>query len=192
MPKTELSEIRKERKEQQRRADDLFTWRVLGVMLFLGLWTFLLYRFDWPSFVYALPAGAAVIYLLAYIYPRDFTALALLVSGGALGLWLLTILYQRSGHWDVLAYILFGAAIAAAALLIWIIRKNRGVIRLGKLTVTVIPRKGRYFFLFTACIALALALTATILFGSFAALVSMIAIFCFLFIAAVYYTVKLI
>ena len=98
MPKKDLAELRKIRKERMRRADDQFTWRVLGVMVFLGIWTFLLYRFNWPVYLYALPAGAAVLYLLAYIYPRDFIVLAVFVSGGALCLWLLTLLYQGSGR----------------------------------------------------------------------------------------------
>ncbi|MCL2004357.1 MAG: hypothetical protein FWG72_10235 [Oscillospiraceae bacterium] len=192
MSKKENPELRRERLEKQRRADDLFTWRVLGVMLFLAAWTFLLYRFDLPTILYALPAGASVIYLLAYIYPRDFTALAVLVSGGVTGLWLLTMLYQRSGRWNLPAHIAFGAAIAVSVLLIRLVQKNRGTLRVGKHSFAVIPRKGRYLFLFAACGALALALAAAIIFGSSAAFISMIALFCFLFIAAVYYTVKLI
>ena len=192
MPKRDLSELRTKRKEEQRRADDRFTWRVLGVMLFLGVWTFFLYRFDWPTYLYALPSGAAVLYLLAYIYPKDFTALAVLVSGGASGLWLLTVLYPRSGRWDMLAHFLFAAAIAGAALLLWVLRKKGGVITVGNKTFGLMPRKGRYSFLFIACAALAVSLAAAILFGRSAALYAMIAMFCYLFIAAVYYTVKLI
>ncbi|MDR0325738.1 MAG: hypothetical protein LBI19_06570 [Oscillospiraceae bacterium] len=192
MPKKDVTELRQTRKEQQRRADDRFTWRVLGVMLFLGVWTFLLYRFSWPPYLYALPSGAAVLYLLSYIYPRDFTALAVFVSGGALGLWFLTVLYQRSGRWDLLAHILFAAAIAGSALLVWLLKRKGGALSLGKKTLTVIPRKGQYLFLFIACGLLAAALTAAIIFGSSAALYAMIAMFCYLFIAAVYYTVRLI
>ena len=112
MAKKNLSDFRDKRKEEQRRADDRFTWRVLGVMAFLALWTFLLYRFDWPTAFYALPAGLAILYLLSYIYPKDFIALALLVSTGAFGLWGLSFLYQRSGYWDSLAHVIFGGAIA--------------------------------------------------------------------------------
>jgi hypothetical protein len=183
---------RKNNEGRQRRADDLFTWRVLGVMAFLAAWTFFFYRFEWPSAIYALPAGLAVIYLLAYIYPRDFIALAVLICGGILGLWVLTVLYQHGGRRVTLAHIAFGAAVAVAALLVWYMWEKQGVIGFGKLKLPVMPRKGRYVFLFTACIILALALAAAIVFGRPGAIISVVALLCYLFVAAVYYTVKLI
>jgi hypothetical protein len=183
----DLTKLRKTRKEKQRRADDLFTWRVIGVMLFITLWTFLLYHFDLHAVLYAVPAGAAVIYLLAYIYPRDFTALTLIVSGGALGFWLITMQYPAV--WSAVA--LFGAVIALFSFLLWKVRKNKGILKLGKNTITIIPRRGIYHFLYIACAALALGLAATAVFGGTAALVSMIALLCYLFIAAVFYTVRL-
>ncbi|MDR0293742.1 MAG: hypothetical protein LBH95_06280 [Oscillospiraceae bacterium] len=192
MAKKDLTDLRKKRKEEQRRADDRFTWRVLGVMLFLAVWTFLLYRFNWPAHLYVIPSGAAVLYLLAYIYPKDFTALAVFVSGGAVGLWLLTLLYQRSGRWNTLAHILFAAAIALSALLFWLLKKRGGAVCLGKRTVSIIPRRGRYLFLFIACGVMAASLAISAVLGRSGALYGMIALFCYLFVAAVYYTVKLI
>ncbi|MCL1807301.1 MAG: hypothetical protein FWG31_06335 [Oscillospiraceae bacterium] len=192
MPKKDLAELRKKRKEEQRRADDRFTWRVLCVMLFLALWTFLFYRNEWHPIIFALPVGVAVLYLLAYIYPKDFIALTMLISGGAIGLWLLTLLYQRSGRWDTVAHILFAAAIILSVFLIWFLRKKGGVIAFGKQSFAVMPRKGQYLFLFIACGALTAALVCTVIWGRPAALVAIIALFCYLFIAAVFYTIKLI
>lgn len=192
MPKKNLAEMRKQRREEQRKADDRFTWRVLGVMLFLAIWTVMLYRFSLPVYLYAIPSGMAVLYLLAYIYPKDFTVLAMLVSGGAVGLWILTILYQRSGRWNTLAHILFAAAIAVSALLLWFLRKNGGNLRLGARTINIIPNKGRYRYMFIACGALAAALTVSVILGRSAAWYAMVAMFCYLFVVAVYYTVKLI
>jgi hypothetical protein len=191
MAKNKTADFKKEQRDQRRRADDLFTWRVLGVMVFLAVWTFFFYSLEWASVFYALPAGAAIIYLLAYIYPRDFTALAVLVSAGALGLWLLTDSNQFSGRRITPALLCFGAGVAAAALLVWLLRRKRGVVCIGKRSVVIIPHKGRYLFLFTACAALAFGLAASILFGDTAAFISSITMFCYLFVAAVYYTVKL-
>jgi membrane-associated HD superfamily phosphohydrolase len=192
MAKNESSYLRNKRKEERRRADDRFTWRVLSVIFFLCLWTFLLYFFNWPTILYILPAGASVLYLLAFIYPRDFTVLAVYISCGALGLWLLTLLGQRSGRWNPLAYAVFAAAIVLSALCIWRLYKRGGSITVRSKTLSIMPRKGRYVFLVIACCITALALTAAIFFGGTAASFSIIALFCYLFIAAVYYTVKLI
>jgi hypothetical protein len=192
MAKTRSGEALRKQKGQRQRADDLFTWRVLGVMGFLAVWTFFFFSFDWPAFLYALPSGLAVLYLLAYIYPRDFTALAVLVAGGVFGLWLLTMFYQSGGRRVMLGHLVFGAAAAAAALLIWAIKKKQGILGAGKLKLIIVPRKGRYIFLVIACVILVLALTAAIVFGRTAAIVSIIALLCYLFIAAVYYTVRLI
>jgi hypothetical protein len=132
-----------------------------------------------------------VLYLLAYIYPRDFTALALLLSGGVVGLWALTVFYQQGGRRVIIAHLLFGAVIAAAAAFTWYIRKKQGIINLGRIKLQIIPRRGRYIFIAAACAVLALALIAAIIFGRTAAIISIIALLCYLFVTAVYYTVKL-
>ena len=184
--------LRDKRKEEQRRADDRFTVRVLGVVLFLGLWAFLFFRFGWPTSFYAIPSGVAVIYLLAYIYPKDFTALAVLVAGGTFGLWVLSARQRPYGHLDWLALIIFGCAIAASFAVVLHLKRQNGILRIGGKAFTLIPRRGHTIFLFIACGALAAAFAASLIFGTSASSVAMIALLCYLFIAAVYYTVRLI
>jgi hypothetical protein len=191
MPPKKIREPRKSKIERQQKADDRFTWRVLGVMLFLTVWTFLLYRFNWPAYIYVIPVGVAVLYLLAYIYPRDFTVLAVFVSGGAFGLWLLTELTHRPFRLLV-AHILFGAVLAFSAFLFWLLRKNKGILSLARRKLRVIPNRARYRYLFIACAALALALAASALFGGPAAWFGLAVMFSYLFVMAVYYTVKMI
>jgi hypothetical protein len=181
------------RKETQRNADDRFTWRVLSVMVFLAAWFFLIYRFDWHAAFYALPAGLAVLYLLAFIYPKDFIALALLISGGTFGLWCLSALSAQSSPRQILpAYIIFGGAIALSFLITVLLKRKNGTVTFGRKSVTVIPRKGSYLLLFIACGALTAALVAAAVFGHTVIPISMAALFCYLFVAAVYYTVRLI
>jgi hypothetical protein len=192
MAKKELSELRNVRKEQQRRADDRFTWRVLGALLFVGLLTFLRYRFDIHIVLYTLPVGAAVLVLLFYIYPKDFNILAVFISGGAAGLWLLSILYEQTGRWNIAACAVYAAFVALSAFSLLLLRKYGGFLTIGKMTISVIPRRGKYVFLFLACAALALALACAVIFGRSAAVYAIIALFCYLFIAMVYYTVRLI
>ena len=178
------------RKETQRNADDRFTLRVLSVMVFLAAWFFLIYRFDWHTAFYALPAGLAALYLLAFIYPKDFIGLALLISGGAFGLWCLSM--QTSPRRIILAYIIFGGTIALSLLATIFLKRKNGTVSLGKKSVTVIPRKGNYLLLFIACGALTAALIAAAVFGRAAMPISIAALFSYLFVAAVYYTVRLI
>ncbi|MDR1668614.1 MAG: hypothetical protein LBR76_01475 [Oscillospiraceae bacterium] len=186
------NENRKKKIEQKRRADDRFTWRVLGVMAFIALWTILMYRLNWPSTLHVLPSGAAVLYLLAYIYPKDFTLLAVYVSGGAFGLWLLTKAALVTAQMRVTAYILFAAALVVSALFFRFLRKHRGVVRFGKRKWLLMPPKAKFRYLFIAALALTLALIVSVIFGGTAAWCSLIAMFCYLFVMAVYYTVRLI
>jgi hypothetical protein len=178
--------------EERRKADDRFTWRVLGVMVFLVVWTLLLYRFNWPTYIYALTAGGAVLYLLAYIYPKDFTLLAVYVSGGAFGLWMLTKAALVTPATRIAAYVLFVAALALSALLFWFLRGHRGTVGAGRVKLALMPPKARYRYLFVAAGMLAVSFAVSAAFGSTAAWCSMIAMFSYLFVMAVYYTVRLI
>lgn len=187
-----MNDHRKKKLEERRKADDRFTWRVLGVMFFLVVWTMLLYRFDWPTFLYVLPAGVAVLYLLAFIYPKDFTVLAVYIAGGAFGLWILTKEALISAQLRTTTYIVFAAALAVSSLLIWFLRKHKGVVSLGKLKLTLMPQKAKYRYLFIALGALTIAFIVSVIFGGTAAWFSLIAMFGYLFVMAVYYTVKLI
>ncbi len=186
------NEDRKKKIEERRKADDRFTWRVLGVLLFLVAWTLLLHRVNWPTYLYAVTAGVAVLYLLAYIYPKDFTLLSVYVSGGAFGLWMLTKTSLVTAQLRAAAYILFAAALGISALFFWFLRRHKGILRFGKFNLVLMPQKAKYRYLFIAAAALSLALIVSIVFGGTAAWCSLIAMFSYLFVMAVYYTVKLI
>ncbi|MCL2030076.1 MAG: hypothetical protein FWG93_00875 [Oscillospiraceae bacterium] len=143
-------------------------------------------------------AGLALLYLLYYIYPRAFMLLAVISSGGALGFWLMRrVLYSGSYGWvhphrvwpgrATLPVIAFALAILLTSAALLLLRARKG--RAGRLTV--LPPDTQYRGLLATCGLLAAGLLATAAFGWMAAWVAMIACFAYLFIAAIYYTSKL-
>ena len=143
-------------------------------------------------------AALALLYLLYFIYPRSFMLLAVIDSGGALGFWLMRrVLRSGSYGWiyehrvwpkrATLPVIVFSLAIVLSVAVILFLRSQKG--RIGKLTI--LPPETRYGGLLATCGLLAAGLLATVAFGWTAAWVAMIVCFAYLFIAAIYYTSKL-
>lgn len=150
----------------------------------------------WPLCVIIL--GIALLYLLYFIYPLEFSLLSVLTGGGALGFWFLRRMFQTdmygtfaSGRsWPsraTLPVVAFSIAIAGSVLLILLLRSRKG--KLGP--IRVLPLAISYMPLLGTCALLALGLIVTIIFGWMAALVLMITCLVYLFIAAIYYTSKL-
>ena len=144
------------------------------------------------SAMYVILPAAAVLYLLFYLYAREFFYLALLVSGGAAGLWVLSKAkappYPVTS--DSAAQIIFLAALAALwGFLVWL-RAGKGKLKIGRIKWTVLPPTARYRFLFIACGLLLAAFVLSLILGGAAAWYAMFGMFCYLFVMAVYYTVK--
>jgi hypothetical protein len=139
-----------------------------------------------------IPSGVAVIYLLAYIYPRDFTALAAFTSAGAYGLWLLMRFSQGNQQILMIAYILFAVALVISGLTIWLMKQKNGFVQIGEKKLVFMPPNVKYNFLVIAWAGMAVSLAAAILFGTTAAWIALIVMFGYLFVIAVYYTVKMI
>ncbi|MDR0248052.1 MAG: hypothetical protein LBI44_00080 [Oscillospiraceae bacterium] len=142
-----------------------------------------------PLYV-ALPV-MALLYLLCYIYKREFIFTSLISFGSAFGFWLVSegLRYSAQRPYVNRTIAVFWAvtALAAAAALLW--RSKKGI-RLGKLLLR--PPDGKCKALLYACGVTALGLAASMLFGSAAAFYAIFACFAYWFAAAVYYTAKLI
>ena len=168
-----------------------------GVMMLLS--TLFIWRFaDNQLPLTIILAVGALLYLLYYIYPREFSLLMLIDCGGALGLWMMQRVLQSGSYGWIYRYrvwpgratlplIGFVLALGLAVAALLLLRARKG--RVGQRCL--LPPDTRYGLLFTTCGLLALGLTACIVFGWTAAWASIIAAFSYLFIAAIYYTSKL-
>lgn len=135
-----------------------------------------------------------IMYLLYYIYQREFILLAILTTFGSIGLWGLSkLLSQSKPHINPLvAELIFIGMIAFSFALLFLLRKKNGKLCFGKSVLEILQGDANYRFLFIACALLVLAVVATMLFGWAVAWYAMVAMFGYLFIMAVYYTVKLV
>lgn len=138
----------------------------------------------------AVPA-AAVLALVYYLYQHEFFAVTVLSALGLLGLWL----FRRSGGGHltlVYTYMVFlGIVLAAAVLLCRSMSAKGGVLSLGGKKVQVFPRNASYGMIYLTCAVVAVAVAAALLLGAAAAYYLIFALVAWLFIMAVYYTVKL-
>lgn len=150
----------------------------------------------WPLCVIQL--GIALLYLLFFIYPREFSVLAVLIGGGCLGFWFLRRRLQTGMYGEITAgrvwpsratipLLIFAAALVLSALLLLLLRAGKG--RLG--SIQILPQQSHYRVLLATCGLFALGLVCTLIFGWMASWVFMIGCFVYLFVAAIYYTSKL-
>ncbi len=141
---------------------------------------------------FALPVSS-VLYLIYQIYQREFFAISMLTSLGGFVCWELSRLYNqpylnRSAELIAVVSLL---ALGVAALLFLFIKKSGGALRLGTKRIALMPGRASYLFIFITCALIALSIAFAMLFGALAAYYAVFILFAYLFVMAVYYTVKL-
>lgn len=138
--------------------------------------------------VYAVWAALALVY---YFYQRDFFAVALTGAEGILWVWF----YSRLGR-STASYVLLVLEVlilAGVAVVAYEARKNKGALRLGSRTVQLFPPKANYGLIYLSCVLMLVVLVASLLLvgGGIPTGVFYAVPVAWLFIMAVYYTVKL-
>lgn len=138
----------------------------------------------------AVPA-AAVLALVYYLYQREFFAVTVLSALGLLGLWL----FRRVGgaHQPLLyAYLVVLAVILVAAVLLCrSASAHGGSLTLGGKKLQLFAHNTSYGMVYLTCAVVAVAVAAALVLGTGAAYYLIFALVAWLFIMAVYYTVKL-
>ena len=153
--------------------------------------------------------AAAVLLMIYYCYQREFFVISLVSGIDIMLLWFLKstnfggiaaaagwasagayvssfwMPYQISG---IVAGLAATAACFAAAMKS---KKKNGEIKLGGMTLVLFPNKANYKTIFISCGVLAAALTAALIAGATGAYFAMMAAIAYLFIMAVYFTVKM-
>lgn len=132
----------------------------------------------------------AVLALVYYLFQRDFFFITLISAGGILSLQLYRRMFLahpfriQCGY--VLAFILLAAALAAFIIL----QRNAGVLP-GQKPIRILPKDANYSLLYAACALNAVLLALTLILGGIAAYYLLFVLVGWLFVMAVYYTVKL-
>lgn len=134
-----------------------------------------------------LPAAAAVLILIYFLYQRIFFVNAILTCGGAAALWLFREYYQLHPLRITLCFALGWIALAAAAVLAWRLSKTDGM--LG--SIRLMPEQSMYGAVYLTCALTAAAMVLAFLLGATAAYYLLFALAAWLFGQAVFFTVKL-
>lgn len=135
--------------------------------------------------------GVTVMALIFYLYQREFFVSAVVTAAGILGLWLIR---RYAGIHDVYLYVYM--ALAAVLLLLVVLggrmmQKNGGELSVGGKTYQVFPKNAGYGMTYLTCGITAAALIVSLVAGTAVAYYLIFALVAWLFVMAVYYTVKL-
>lgn len=133
----------------------------------------------------------AVMALVYYLYQREFFTVTVLSAVGILGLW---IIRKGAGSHAVLIYSYVVAAAVVmllAALLFRMLQKNGGTLVRGERKFHIFPSGANYGMLYLSCGVVAAVLIAACFLGTAVAYYLIFALVAWLFVMAVYYTVKL-
>ncbi len=135
--------------------------------------------------------AVGVLALIYHLYQREFFFIAALGGLSIVGFWL----YRRSfgGH-TLLVYGYMGGLIvlsAAAAVLAAALRKGDGTLRWGEVEIRILPRNASYAAPFLSCALTAALIAATLAAGAAVAYGAIFVVTAWIFVTAVYYTVRL-
>lgn len=164
-----------------------------GVFLAVLVISVVTYRFydTGVQFLCGAVPAAAVLALVYYLYQHEFFAVTVLSALGILGLWL----FRRAGGGHQILVYAYAAVLAvvllAAVLLCRSLSAKGGVLTLSGKKLQIFPGNASYGMIYLTCAIVAAAVAAALVLGTAAAYYLMFALVAWLFIMAVYYTVKL-
>ena len=147
-------------------------------------------RFFYPEGVrilLLLPAGAAVLIVIFFLYQRIFFYNAILTAGALMAVWLYGKYYLVRPRVITACFIGGWVVLAAAAALAFTLRKDDG--KLGR--VRVLPPSSNYIMSWITCGVAALAMALAMVLGTSMSHYLLYALVAWLFAQAVFFTVKM-
>lgn len=152
----------------------------------LSLFTYLLFEVG-LNIMMLLPAVAAVLIVVFFLYQRVFFLNALLSAGGLVALWLHRQYYSTHPGMIKALFAAGFAALAAALVLTFVLRKGEG--KLGG--VRMMPAGTSYLITWITCGVTALTMALALFAGVAAGFYPLFVLVGWVFIQAVFFTVKL-
>lgn len=136
--------------------------------------------------------AVAVLALIYYLYQHDFFLITLISAGGLAALYTYRKIVSahpfRINCMFALAFVL----LAAALIVLILLQRRGGAIAQGEKKQELLPKDTNYPLLYATCALNAVVLAVTIAMGSTLAYYLMFVLVAWLFVMAVYYTVRLI
>lgn len=139
------------------------------------------------SIMMVLPAAGAVLIVVFFLYQRAFFFNAMLAGGGLVAVWMYRQYYWEHPTLIRLSFIAGFVVLAAAAVLAFVLRRSGG--KLGG--VRVMPPDSNYVITWITCAVTAIAMALTLALGGTAAFYLLFVLAGWLFVQAVFFTVKL-
>lgn len=156
-----------------------------------GLWLVsMLSRFmleEGVKILLMLPAGAAVLIVIFFLYQRSFFYNAILTGGALMAVWVYGRHYLLHPRVVLAGFIAGWVILAAAAALAFVLRKNDG--KLGR--VRVLPPSSDYMMTWITCGVAAAAMALAMILGVSMSRYLLYALAAWLFAQAVFFTVKM-
>lgn len=164
-------------------------WALTGGVTILWLMSVLAYYlFDvGMNLMMILPGVAAVLIVVFFLYQREFFYNAMLAGGGLAALWVYRQYYWTHPTMTRLFFIAGLVVLAVALVLSFLLMKNDG--KLGKLRV--LPLGAKYVIGWITCVVTAVAMILTLVMGETVAYYLMFVLGGWLFVQAVFFTVKM-
>lgn len=153
----------------------------------------IIYRFSDTGIQFLCRAvlGVTVMALIYYLYQREFFASSVVTAAGILGLW---VLRRAEGGHTLLVY---GYMAVAAVLVVAVVGVSRmaqthgGLMNFRGKELRIFPKSAGYGMIYLTCGIVAAVLIAALVAGTAVAYYLMFALVAWIFVMAVYYTVKL-
>lgn len=190
-----MSNNTKTQKQDKRQQEDaifnriliLFCCAVVAEVIFLLINHFL------PGFaairwLTILIPVAAVLALVYYLFQRDFFCITLICAGGISSLQLYRRMFIAHPFRIRCGFVLGFVLLAAAVVVLILLQRNDGALPKG---TRFLPKDTNYPLLYITCVVNAVLLALTLILGGTAAYYLLFVLVGWLFIMAVYYTVKL-
>ena len=177
----------------KKKRSGLIPGLLTGVFGALALGCLAAFRFKGPGIqlMCTLVPAAAVLALVYYLYQREFFAITVLSALGLIGLW---IFRKAGGGHAVVVYgylAVVAVILVAAVLLARRLQQAEGTLKRGEKRIRVLSHGANYALFYVSCAVVAAALAAALLLGAAAAYYLMFALVAWIFVLAVYFTVKL-
>ena len=159
-----------------------------GVALLWVVSGFAYYLFDaGMNIMMVMPAAGAVLIVIFFLYQRGFFLNAMLAGGGLAALWMFREYYMDHPTTVRVCFALGFAALAAAVVLAFLLIRNGG--KLGR--VQVMPADTSYLLTWVTCALTAVSMVLGLVMGAGVAYYLLFVLAGWLFIQAVFFTVKL-
>jgi len=175
------------RKRRNKMAPMLGAGAVLALLLAASAWLLESYAMTAAKLLCVLCPIVLLLYIVFIIYQREFFLTSVLCALCLLVLW---VLKNFSGPRVILAVCLAAAAAVLIAVMAVAAGKKDGKIKAGPVSVSVYELQGGKVPLLISCTAVLLVVFGTFIFAAVAEMAT-ICVAAYLFVMAVYYTVKL-